>query len=40
MEECVFFGIELLVLCPTPILEDQNLSSGFSPVDGLDSLRF
>ena len=30
-----FSGIELLAQCPTPILEDQDLSSGFSPLDGL-----
>jgi len=30
-------GIELLALCPTPILEDQDLASGFYPLDGLAS---
>jgi hypothetical protein len=32
-------GIGSLVLCPTPILEDQYLSSGLSLLDGLASLR-
>ena len=34
-----FSEIELLALCPTPILEDQDLSSGFFPLDGLASPR-
>jgi len=32
-----FFWNWMLALCPTPILGDQDLSSGFSPLDGLAS---